>query len=251
MKSFDDILCELGMRDKLLSCAQRRSIDEQGYLVLSELADEETLCSLRDEFERAATEQAVDGVAVGQETQGTRQVAGLLSRGPVFQRVYAHPLLLTVAYHVLERPFQCTDLHGRDPLPGYGQQGLHSDWGPRQPPYAFHTVTALWLLDGFTHDNGATRIVSGTHRVTRPIDKSLAPPGRRHPRQIQVQASAGSVLVFNGHLWHSGMRNNSTSPRRTLQCSYVADEHRHIGYAAPGQFDGVSPAVLQLLKGEA
>jgi len=113
-----------------------------------------------------------------------------------------------------------------------------------------HFFDRLWLLDGFTHDNGATRIVPGTHRGTRPIDKPLAKPGSRHPQQIQLQAPAGSVLVFNGHLWHSGMRNNSTSPRRTLQCSYVADEHRHVGQAVPDDFNGVSPALLRLLTGE-
>ncbi len=241
---------ELGVRDGLVSCAQRRAIDEQGYLVLSDIADKETLCTLRDEFERAAQEQGVDKVVAGHATQGTRQVPGMIDRGQVFQSVYAHPLLLTVAWHVLKRPFRCTDLHGRDPQPAYGQQGLHADWGPRLPPYSFHVVTALWLLDDFTVENGGTRIVPGTHRWTRPIDKSLAAPGSRHPQQIQVQAPAGSVLVFNGHLWHSDTRNKSRSPRRTLQCSYVADEHRHVGQVVPNQFEGVSPATRRLLTGE-
>ena len=250
MKSFDDILFELGVRDDLLSCAQRRAIDEQGYLVLSGVVEAATLCALRDEFERAAVEQASDAISAGQDARGTRQVMGLLGRWHVFQSVYAHPLPLAVAWHVLKRPFRCTDLHGRDPLPNYGQQGLHADWGPRVPPFSFHVVTALWLLDDFTHNNGGTRIVPGTHRWTRPVDKSLAKPSSRHPRQIQVQAPAGSVLVFNGHLWHSGMRNNSGSPRRTLQCSYVADEHSRIGQAVPTNLDGVSPAVFRLLAGE-
>jgi hypothetical protein len=33
---------------------------------------------------------------------------------------------------------------------------------------------------------------------------------------------AGSVLFFNGHLWHGGTRNESRSPRRILQCQFVA-----------------------------
>jgi ectoine hydroxylase-related dioxygenase (phytanoyl-CoA dioxygenase family) len=250
MKPFDDILCELGVRDELLSGAQWRAIDEQGYLVLSRIVDEQPVCALRDEFERAAKEQASGSGSTGQDGRGTRQVAGLLGRWQVFQSVFANPLLLSVAWHVLKRPFRCTDLHGRDPLLGYGQQGLHADWGPRVPPFAFHVVTAIWLLDDFTHDNGGTRVVPGTHRLTRPIDKSLANPGSRHPQQIQVQAPAGSALVFNGHLWHSGMRNHSGNPRRTLQCSYIAAEHHHIEQPVPNSLDGISPALRRLLTGK-
>ncbi len=50
----------------------------------------------------------------------------------------------------------------------------------------------------------------------------MSAPASRHPDEVLAVASAGSVLVFNGHLWHGGTRNDGTGPRRALQCQFVA-----------------------------
>ena len=84
-------------------------------------------------------------------------------------------------------------------------------------------ATALWLLDDFTADNGATRVVPGSHRKGA-VPKSFADPERHHPDETIVIACAGSVLVINGHLWHSGTRNRARGPRRVVQCVFVASE---------------------------
>ncbi|HEX8087722.1 MAG TPA: phytanoyl-CoA dioxygenase family protein, partial [Blastocatellia bacterium] len=123
------------------------------------------------------------------------------------------------------RSFSLFQLHGRDPLPGYGQQGLHTDWRPRAAGEPFNIVTAIWLLDDFTPANGATRLVPGSHHLTGQVPKTMADPASRHPDQIQVSANAGSVVIFNGHLWHSGMRNDSRASRRVLQCQLLAREY--------------------------
>ena len=62
-----------------------------------------------------------------------------------------------------------------------------------------------------------------THLLAEPIPKSLAQPDARHPRERVVTGPAGSVLVFNGHLWHSGRRNASRGPRRAAQIVIVRD----------------------------
>ncbi|MBV9947300.1 MAG: phytanoyl-CoA dioxygenase family protein, partial [Myxococcales bacterium] len=129
-----------------------------------------------------------------------------------------HPVLLAAAEHVLEgAPFQVRDLHGRNPLPGYGLQGLHADWPPRASAKPFFVVTAICMLDDFTAENGATRVVPGTHLLVRPIGRALGQPTAHHPAERVVTGRAGSLLVFNGHLWHSGTRNESRGPRRAVQ----------------------------------
>ncbi|HJT34228.1 MAG TPA: phytanoyl-CoA dioxygenase family protein [Pirellulales bacterium] len=72
----------------------------------------------------------------------------------------------------------------RDPLPGYGEQGLHSDWHSPPSNGSFAVVTALCLLDDFTPNNGATRLVPGTQRFTGRYDKSITDPHYVHPRQV-------------------------------------------------------------------
>jgi ectoine hydroxylase-related dioxygenase (phytanoyl-CoA dioxygenase family) len=77
------------------------------------------------------------------------------------------------------------------------------------------------MLDDFTESNGATRLVPGTHRLLSPPSKSFADPASRHSEQKIIVGAAGSVLVFNGHLWHSGTRNESNYSRRALQLAFV------------------------------
>jgi ectoine hydroxylase-related dioxygenase (phytanoyl-CoA dioxygenase family) len=72
-------------------------------------------------------------------------------------------------------------------------------------------------MTDFTVENGATRVVPGSHRVTRPISKSFAQPLARHPDEYIAVGRAGSVLMLNGHTWHSGRQNNSTGSRRSVQ----------------------------------
>ena len=129
-----------------------------------------------------------------------------------------HPAIADAARIVFEgAPWRVRDVHGRNPLPGYGQQGLHADWKPRAAGEPFQVLTAIWMLDDFTVENGATRIVPGSHTITTPIPKALAQPLAHHPREIVVTGRAGSVLVFNGHLWHAGRKNESRGWRRCVQ----------------------------------
>lgn len=128
-----------------------------------------------------------------------------------------HPLLVAAATHVLGPEFHVRDAHGRNPRPGHGQQGLHADWKERAPGEPFIILTALWLLDDFTAANGATRIVPGTHLLHRPVPRSHARPHAHHPDECIITGPAGSVLLLNGHLWHSGRRNDSPGPRRAVQ----------------------------------
>ena len=37
-----------------------------------------------------------------------------------------------------------------------------------------------------------------------------------HPGEVLLLAPAGTVVVFNSHLWHSGTLNRSSRPRRAL-----------------------------------
>src|SRR5262249_47409143 len=134
-----------------------------------------------------------------------------------------------------------------DPLPGYGQQGLHADWTARTPGEPFYAVTAIWLLDDFTKVNGATRLVPGTHLICGQPPKAMSDPASRHPNQVTVIAQAGSLLVFNGHLRHSGTRNNSANSRRVFQCTFAPRGYPGYGGSQYENIEGLAPAVRYIL----
>lgn len=192
----------------------RATLDRDGYLVIPRALDDVSVVRLRAAFEHAPA-----------QSDGTQHVpiSEATPHRDAWRALSEHPLIAAAAGHILARPFRVRDIHGRNPLPGYGQQGLHADWPPRNKHDPWFAVTALWMLDDFTRENGATRILPGSHHLIRPISKTYAQPLSRHPDELVITGSAGSVLIFNGHLWHSGRRNESDGPRRAAQMVIVAD----------------------------
>lgn len=196
-----------------LTATHRQALDREGFVVVAGVLDEGWRTRLVRAFEEAP-----------RQTSGTQHVT-LSDTTPdraAWDELATHPLALAVAEHVLRRPFRVRDLHGRHPLSGFGEQGLHVDAVPRASAEAAFVVTALWMIDAFTWDNGAPRVVPGTHLLPHPPPPSYAQPLARHPREVIVTGEAGSVLIFNGHLWHGGRRNESGAPRRAAQMVIVA-----------------------------
>jgi ectoine hydroxylase-related dioxygenase (phytanoyl-CoA dioxygenase family) len=217
----EDVLRALGVNETLLDPRRVAALDDLGYVVFERLIDAERLEGLRRGLEAAPASGARGSDAMS----GTRHYEGLIAADPVFELVYAHPVVLAAARHVLRGPLRVGQCTGREPLPGFGQQGLHAD-APSRSLGRHALLTTIWMLDDFTPDNGATRVVPGTHRLPTGPPKRLADPGARHPEEVVVCAPAGSVLAFNGLLWHSGTRNRSGRGRRAIQCLFVGRDSR-------------------------
>jgi ectoine hydroxylase-related dioxygenase (phytanoyl-CoA dioxygenase family) len=216
--TIEEALAALGVTHDSLNAQEKERLDVLGYVVLEDVLSDR-LDDLRRLFDQRVAEQR-PGAADPKET-GTRHIKDL-QRTEAFWRVCLHPRVLAAVFHVLHRRFVCSPPHGREPLQGFGQQGLHMDWTTGRIDGVSYVATAICLLDDFTAENGATRVVPGSHTYAKPPAKAIADPAYVHPQQVVVTAQAGSVLFFNGHLLHSGARNRSQLRRRTLQFSYTA-----------------------------
>jgi ectoine hydroxylase-related dioxygenase (phytanoyl-CoA dioxygenase family) len=100
-------------------------------------------------------------------------------------------------------------------------------WYVRTPEHAHEIVNAMIFLDDASVDNGALRVVPGSHRTgPAPRDRSepsqfLADPARIDETQsVQVEARAGAVLFFPALLLHRSSTNTSERHRRALLLSY-------------------------------
>jgi len=248
VNGIEDALRQCGVTETTLAPGEKDALDRHGYLLLPAVMDAVWLEQLRVTFEGALGEGRQ---TANVQQSGTRHLGDLANKDEAFDGVYTHPKVLAAVYHVLGRSFRVLHLSGRDPLPGYGQQGLHADWTQRGPSEPFSVVTALWLLDDFTRNNGATRLVPGTHRLVTPPPKKMAAPASGHPDQTLIVAKAGSVLVFNGHLWHSGTRNETNRPRRVLQCQFVARDLIPPTHRGPNLPERLGQAARYILGGGA
>jgi ectoine hydroxylase-related dioxygenase (phytanoyl-CoA dioxygenase family) len=242
LDSIEELLRDRGVTESTLTPLEKKALDREGYVVFRDVIDREWLERLQAAFEDAC----VSSAGAVKET-GTRHANDLINLDPVFERVYTHPRLLAAVSQVLQAPFRLAQMNGREPLPGYGQQGLHADWTARARSEPYRIVTSIWMLDDFTAENGATRVVPGTHMLLTPPPKSLADPSSRHADQRVIVAPAGSVLVFNGHLWHSGTRNKTDKHRRVLQCSFVGRDELRFTRVTVNEPERLSPAARYIV----
>lgn len=247
--NIDQLFEAVGANDKTLSRADKENLDNQGFLIVPGLLDKKWLEQLRAAFERLLEEHERENGQHARQATGTRHVPISLAPGQLFENVYTHPKLLAAVRHILGDDLRFGGIHGRDPLPGFGQQGLHSDAPPRQPGAPYQVVTSLWALDDFTAQNGATRLVPGTHTEYSLPPKESRQPGYNHPKQIFAVAPAGSAIIFNGHLLHSGTQNNSKGSRRALQCVHIAPTYPYYSSIGENIPEGVSPAARFLMGG--
>ena len=126
--------------------------------------------------------------------------------------------------HVLQGDFKLSSLNSRASLPGEGLQALHADWSGAVEPDDFQVCNSIWLLVDFTEENGATRVVPGTHRSGQTPSQALDDPKAPHPDEVLLTAKAGTVVIFNSHTWHGGTVNRTDSPRYALH-SYFCRRH--------------------------
>lgn len=141
-----------------------------------------------------------------------------LDSAPQVQALCRLPQLLGAVGELIGERFFLAQVEGREPIAGGGHQQLHRDLSAQRPG---DTVTVMVYLDDYGPDNGATRIVPGSHRPVPgepPFDFS------DESRAVQLSGCAGDALVFDVDLVHAASLNASGRPRRSLLISY-ASEH--------------------------
>ena len=223
--TIDQALVEFGVTPETLTATQRDELDTLGYTIFQNMIDTTWLGELREAFEHIHDKEGdLAGIEVAR-LPGVRRLADLVNKSTAFDGVWQNPQVLAAARHVIGRPFKLHSLNGHDPLPGNGAQNLHTDTKEtRETTTQCHVVNSMWMLDDLTRENGATRVVPGTHRNSNPPEEVLDDPGALHPEETYLTGKAGDVAVFNAHLWHGCSRNHTARTRRLLHCAFIGRE---------------------------
>jgi ectoine hydroxylase-related dioxygenase (phytanoyl-CoA dioxygenase family) len=203
------------------------ALDADGAVIVHRLLDEDTVTALRSELApalalRPAGSQSGDPEWELFHGRHTRRATGLVNWSPTFVELVQHPLFTGWADRVLLPQCGSYSLNSGQLMaigPGEDDQYLHRD----QSAWPFFNglvdgpevlVNALVALTPFTADNGATRVVPGSHRMAD--DRAHDPAAA-----VAAEMAPGSVLLFNGTTVHGAGANRTGSVRHGLHVSYV------------------------------
>jgi ectoine hydroxylase-related dioxygenase (phytanoyl-CoA dioxygenase family) len=198
----------------------KRQLDEVGYVVLDGVMDDELRLALTRRIHALFVEEGERAGSEFRTEEHAHRLANLVDKGEVFRRAIAHQQVVDAVRHVIGHP-KLSSLNARsaDPHSDAGQP-LHVDMAAVPDERGYWVCNTIWMLDDFTPDNGATRVVPGSHRWgTRPQDV-LADPAAPHPGEVLVTGPAGGVVIMNSHLWHGGTANRTAAPRLAMHAFY-------------------------------
>lgn len=206
----------------MLSEPGKRQLDREGYLVLPDLMSRELLDGLRARIDELF---AAEGAAAGSEFKqepGARRLANLVNKGEIFEQAILTPEVLACMAHVLGAEFKLSSLNVRaaDPYSDCSQP-LHADSGAVADERGYWVCNSVWMLDDFTTENGAIRMVPGSHQWRRLPQEALADPMAPHPGEMLLTGRAGTVVVMNAHIWHGATANRTSGERRAMHAFYT------------------------------
>ncbi len=191
-------------------------IETFGFCIVPDVLSPERLARVREALYRAASEDRARGREQKFRLDYThdetnQRVWNLLSRDPVFADLAEDALALELVKSTVGWPALLGNISANITGPGGGEMVLHADqiFVPEPWPSQPQGVNVGWCIDDFTDENGATRIVPGSHRLNR---KPAA--AESTAESVALEAPAGSIVVMESRVWHKTGHNRTKDSRR-------------------------------------
>jgi ectoine hydroxylase-related dioxygenase (phytanoyl-CoA dioxygenase family) len=153
--------------------------------------------------------------------RNTRRTGSLVARSSTFRQLATHPIVIRTLDEILGDHATSYQLHLTQVIdigPGEPAQLIHRDqWAfdffsfPSGFEVECHT---MWALTDFTDENGATRVIPGSHCWA---DKLRPSPDDT----VAAEMPRGSVLLYVGSLYHGGGANDTDEHRRGINVGYT------------------------------
>ncbi|REE07473.1 ectoine hydroxylase-related dioxygenase (phytanoyl-CoA dioxygenase family) [Paraburkholderia sp. BL27I4N3] len=239
------------------SAAQIKEVtDFDGAVIVPNLICTDLLARFNSEVDRFFVEQRRNEImSIDPEADKfTRRLAGLAARTHCFADIILTDRILDWAEACLDGANYDIQLGSAQVLevwPGAPTQVIHQDGG-----YApFHLrgadkpeviASCIIALTDFTADNGATRVIPGTHKLD--IDWNEV---SHRPETVPAVMRAGSGMFFTGKVAHGAGANMSNAPRRGMTlcfyAGYLKPEEAHTLVISRERARQLPPRLRQLL----
>lgn len=232
------------MSDELGAHIER--LDRDGCTIVRDAFDVEMADALHADIDRLERDLDIQVGGNGFEGRATTRVYNLLALGELYAQIPVHPVVLPLMHHLLGPGCLVSSLSAITIHPGEIAQPIHADDQvmPVSKPHRPLTANSMWALTDFTEANGATRIIPGSHLADH------SPVYGQHYDSVPAEMPRGSILVWDGGLWHGGGANATDSKRRGIAMNYCAgfirqQENQQLGIPLD-VLRGFSPTLQEL-----
>lgn len=217
-------------------------IRSEGFVLLRDMMTPERVETLREALDKVYRDEA----QVPRQTaeKGCLRGYNLVRRDARFREALQEPAMVEIVDELLGNNCILHSFESRSALPGGGFQSLHRDM-----PYIEKiplSINIVWMLDDFTEENGATRVVPRSHLRTEGPE-----PNKVYEDEFLAVAPAGSIVMFDTKTWHGGGHNRTDKIRRAFHVHYcrswVKPQRDHPRSMDAESLKGASPLLIRLL----
>ncbi len=198
--------------------AHQERIARDGYSILENAIEPDLIAALGEDLLRLEREHDVRPARNDFEGTRTWRIYNLLAHGKLYERIPVHENVLPVVEKVLDDGCLVSSLSSIAIGPDETPQPIHADdqLMPLAKPHVATVCNTMWAITDFTEENGATRIIPGSHLADG------SPEYGKHYDSIPAEMKQGSVLIWHGSLWHGGGANRTGARRVGIAMNYCA-----------------------------
>ncbi len=152
----------------------------------------------------------------------SQRIWSILAKGTLFTELIEHPIVLELTRSALGPDCILSDCSATSVGPQTKGGAWHVDVPLGQLPEPLPdfplTTQNAFMLDDFTEENGATRIVPGSHKTRK--KPRWEKHGGENLDEVALTGPAGSLALWLSNTWHRHGPNSTDRPRRAILAYY-------------------------------
>ena len=208
------------------------SLREHGFVIIEKLFSDDFCERAVEALHRIERKYSIRPANQDFSGRKTVRIMNLLQYDDLFQEIPVNEGYLPIIQNYLDRECLLSGIDSSEIHPGETAQPLHCDtWWHDDLRLPFPvTVNTILALSDFTADNGATRLLPGSHHwPAEKVAYEVAEAGRvthlpaTNPKgygaewtPVIAEAPKGSLIMYDSRLLHGGGANVTNEPRPSI-----------------------------------
>lgn len=225
-----------------------------GYCKIEGALSSEQVAVLHKRIIEQAEGERLAGIA--QKTPSGQNINCCVNKGRCFEAlleqhpetVQGGPLVEQIVTEALGENWISNSLIASISLKGGVPQALHQDQDIALDSRSPLTVNVMTVITDIDETNGGTLIIPGSHRVLSDAVRAQEPVGKLPPT-INLDASAGTIVITDGRLLHSTGINHTDMARivmlNGMQHPVIRQQENWMLSVRPDVVERASPKLLQ------